>query len=80
MIYRQANHCDLDLEDSPLPPPPTAPPHFLHLFSPDTPVHDDAPPYQVWLQKVERFRRTGLSWIHGQTDRQTDMGIPVYPS
>ena len=32
--------CDLDLEDSEI--------IFLH----DTLVHDDASPYQVWLQRV----------------------------
>ena len=35
-------HCDLELEDSK--------PIFLH----DTLAHDDASPYQVWLQKVEQ--------------------------
>ena len=38
-------HCDLDPEDSNA--------TFLH----DTPAHDEAPPYQVWLQEVQRFRR-----------------------
>ena len=38
-------HCDLDLEVS----TPISP----H----DTPAHDDALPYKVWLQKVERLRR-----------------------
>ena len=37
--------CDLELEDSKL--------IFLH----DTLAHDDASLYQVWLQKVQQFRR-----------------------
>ena len=38
-------HCDLELEDSK--------PIFLH----DTLAHDDASPYQIWLQKVQQLRR-----------------------
>ena len=38
-------HCDLDLDDSK--------PIFLH----DNLAHDDASPYQVWLQKVQQLRR-----------------------
>ena len=37
--------CDLELEDSK--------PIVLH----DTLAHDDALPYQVWLQKVQQLRR-----------------------
>ena len=33
-------HSDLDLEDS------------ILMFAHHTPIHDDAPPHQVWLQKV----------------------------
>ena len=40
-------HCDLDLEDS------------KRILSHDTLAHDDASPYQVWLQKVQPFRRHG---------------------
>ena len=40
-------HCDLDLED--------ATPTFLH----DTLTHDDASPYQAWLQKVQQLRKYG---------------------
>ena len=28
-----------------------------HFFQPDTPAYNSTPPYQVWLQKVERLRR-----------------------
>ena len=38
-------HCDLELEDSK--------PIFLH----DTLAHDNAWPYQDWLQKVQQLRR-----------------------
>ena len=38
-------HCELDLEDNN--------PNLSH----DTPNHDDAPLYQIWLQKVKKFRR-----------------------
>ena len=38
-------HCDPGLEDS------------KPIFSHDTLAHDDASPYQVWLQKVQRSRR-----------------------
>ena len=38
-------HCDLDLEDG------------KPIFSHDTPVRDDAPPYQVWLQNAAQFRK-----------------------
>ena len=50
----------------------------------DTPPHSDAPPYQVWLQLMERFRRSGPRsvsdcWFRryrldkaGHTDRRTD--------
>lgn len=38
-------HCDLDLEDC------------KPVLSHATQAYDDAPPCQVWLQKVERFRR-----------------------
>ena len=37
-------HCDLELEDSK---------PILH----DTLAHDDASPYQVWLQRVKHLRR-----------------------
>ena len=40
-------HCDLDLEYS------------KPIFSQDTLSHFDVPPYQVWLQKVQQFRRYG---------------------
>ena len=31
----------------------------------DTPAHDDAPPYQGWLQKVEQFKRyPDKTWTH----------------
>ena len=36
-------HCDLELEDS------------KPIFSHDTLAHDDASPYQVWLQKVKQL-------------------------
>ena len=45
MFYDMSLHCDLDLEDSV--------PIFLH----DILAHDDASPYQVWLQKVQLLRR-----------------------
>ena len=38
-------HCNLDLEHSN--------PKSAH----NTPARDDAPQYQVWLQKVQKFRR-----------------------
>ena len=38
-------HCNPELEDSK--------PIFLH----DTLAQDDASPYQVWLQKVQQFRK-----------------------
>ena len=38
-------HCDPELEDSKV--------ILLH----DTLAHDDASPYQVWLQKVQQLRR-----------------------
>ena len=45
-IYdKMSPHCDPELEDSK--------PIFLH----DTLAHDVAPPYQVWLQKVQQLRR-----------------------
>ena len=31
-----------------------------HFFLHDTPSHDNTLPYQVWLQKVEQFRRYSL--------------------
>ena len=37
---------------------------------------DDAPPYQVWLQKVEQFRRYRPDTI--RTDGQIDTVIPTY--
>ena len=37
-------------------------------------IHNDAPPYQVCLQKVEQFRK----YLLGK-DRQTDRVIPVHP-
>ena len=37
-------------------------------------AHDDAPPHQVWLQKVRRFRRHCPLKI--QTDGQTGPNIP----
>ena len=33
---------------------------FSFLFLHDILTHDDAPPYQVWLQKAEQFRRYPL--------------------
>ena len=42
-------HCDPELEDSK--------PIILH----DTLAHDDALPYQVWLQKVQQLRRYRLN-------------------
>ena len=47
------------------------------IFSHDTPVHDDAPSYQVWVQKVERFRRYRADKI--LTHVETDTMIPIYP-
>ena len=44
-IYHMNPHCDLELEDS------------KQIFLHDTLIHDDASPYQVWLQKVQHFRR-----------------------
>ena len=38
-------HCDLDLEDN------------KPIFLQSTLAHDDASPYQVWLQKVQQLRR-----------------------
>ena len=53
--------CDFDPEDSN--------PFFLH----DTPPHDNAPPYEVWLQKAEQFRTYLLdkAQTHSKMDRQT---------
>ena len=42
---KMSPRCDPELEDSK--------PIFLH----DTLVHDDASPYQVWLQNVQQLRR-----------------------
>ena len=64
--------CDLDLEDSQ--------PIFRHY----TPAHDNTPPYQVWLQKVERFKRYRPDKIrtHKPTEKrthgQTNAVIPIY--
>ena len=54
-------HCDLNLEVS------------TPLFPRGTPSHDDAPPYQIWLQTVEGFRRYCLDKIltHGQTETRS---------
>ena len=38
-------HCNLDLENG------------TPIFSRDTVAHGAAPPYQVWLQKVQQLRR-----------------------
>ena len=42
-------------------------PILLH----DTRPHNDAPPYDLWLQKVDQFRRYLLDKA-GQMNRQTD--------
>ena len=62
--------CDLDLEDS------------IPILVHDTPSRDDAPPYQVWVQKVELFRGYLLDKAR-QTDTRRDghkdTAIPVDP-
>ena len=63
-------YCDLDLEDSIL--------ILLH----NTPTQDDAPPYQVWIQKDEMFRGCLLDKARRtdtRRDGHKDMTIPAYP-
>ena len=69
-FYYITLHCDFDLEVST--------PLFMH----DTPAHDDAPPNQVCLQKVEQFRRYCLDKIqtHGLMDRVIQIYLPPPPS
>ena len=45
IVGYMSHHCDPELGDSK--------PIFLH----DTLAHDDASPYQIWLQKVQQLRR-----------------------
>ena len=56
--FRLSPHCDLDHEDSKL------------FFGHDIPGHDNAPLYQIWLQKFEGLRSYCLGKL--QTDGQTD--------
>ena len=51
-LYYTNPHCDLDLEDS------------NPMFTQDTPTHNHAPPFQVWLQKLQQFG--------AQTNRKMD--------
>ena len=44
----------------------------LDLFPHGTQAHNDAPPYQGWLQNTERCRRYLVDKA-GSTDRQQDM-------
>ena len=44
------------------------------MFSNNTLVHDNAPPYTVWLQKVQRFTEYCLG-----EKKWTDMVIPIPP-
>ena len=52
-------------------------PIFLH----DTLAHNNTPQYQVWLQKVERFRRYHSDKIgtHGQTHRHSSLSTKTTP-
>ena len=52
-------YCDFDIDNSE--------PSFVH----DTPPHDNAPPYQVWLKMVDRCRRYCPDKDR-RTDRQND--------
>ena len=55
--YIMKPHCDFDFDVS------------TSVFLPDSQAHDDALPYQVWLQQVERFRKCRQV---GRMDRQRD--------
>ena len=46
-LYYMNHHCDLDYEYD----------NNKSVFLNDTQAHDLASPYEVWLQKVEQFRR-----------------------
>ena len=59
-------HCDFDLKVS------------TPICLPDALTHDDAPPHQVSIQKVEQSRKYCSDNIW--TGRQMDTVIPIYPS
>ena len=44
----------------------------------DTPAHDHAPPYQVWLQKIKWFRRYFLDNIYVKTSEMMNYSHNLY--
>ena len=47
----------------------------LRTATHNTLTHEDAPPYQVWSQRIEQFRRYCLAKI--RTDKHGDPNIPT---
>ena len=63
ILAYMSHHYDPELEDSK--------PTFLH----NTLAHDDAPPYQVWLQKVPQLRRYFQMNIHWNFEPFFDLDL-----